>query len=83
MVNQCARSGCSEIMCDRLVLNNSRYLCYHCANELETLMEHWAMPVSKSIVTEKILDFISSDRRTSDQIESSEDLTTFVFGERN
>jgi hypothetical protein len=57
----CSRSGCSAIMCDRIILGNTRYICGSCFGELLTCKEAWLEePLRRSQVEERIIDFMDN-----------------------
>ena len=40
-VLECDRYGCDNIMCSRLILNGTRYICDSCWNELLAYKQSW------------------------------------------
>jgi len=61
-VLECGRMGCERVMCDRLILNDSRYICRDCWEELKSLKETWEPNLSRQAVERLIREFMDSVR---------------------
>lgn len=60
-VMACDRSGCSRIMCTKLVLDNTRYICYDCWDELEMYRNTWPTSMTIADVRRYIEKFMDSE----------------------
>lgn len=56
----CARGNCPEIMCDRLILDSTRYICNSCYEELCRWQATWPETEVRRVAS-KIRDFMCSD----------------------
>jgi len=56
----CDRAGCEEIMCTRLILNGSRYVCSSCWRELLDFKDTWPADMTKKDVEDKVRAFMST-----------------------
>lgn len=70
----CDRSGCPNVMCDRLILNNRRYICGDCWGELLKWKETWELPMTEWEVENKILDFFDTVPKSTIPIEEHHDI---------
>ncbi len=59
-VMACGRGDCEHIMCDQLILNGSRYICYSCYEELCRLKSTWSAQLPKGKVEKRIKKFMKS-----------------------
>ena len=59
-VMACDRVGCESIMCDRLILDGSRYLCDSCYDELLEWKRSWPSHMTKDKVRALIEQFMES-----------------------
>lgn len=55
----CERRGCENIMCDRLILGGTVYICNECLQELEEWRQKWS-PDFVGVVKQSILAFMDS-----------------------
>ncbi len=63
-VMECGRLGCEEIMCNKLILEHSRYICWDCWKELLEYKATWnAKEMPAGGVREYILYFMNKTRR--------------------
>ena len=58
----CDRRGCEHIMCERLILNGSKYICDECWDELREAKITWPDAMTAREVYEAIENFM--DTRT-------------------
>lgn len=58
----CNRRGCENIMCDRLILERTQYICDGCWAELLAFRETWPWEMSARDVYDAIVSFM--DTRT-------------------
>jgi len=56
-VMACDRPGCDNIMCSRLVLNDSRYVCDDCWNDLLEMRATWTGEMTGRDIAVAIADF--------------------------
>lgn len=57
-VLECDRRGCEHIMCSRLILDSTAYICGDCWSELQTYKESWPETMTVAEVREHIEDFM-------------------------
>lgn len=55
----CERRGCPNIMCDRLILGGTRYICHDCFQELDEWRQTWT-PDFIGLVRQSIQAFMDS-----------------------
>jgi len=60
----CDRKGCDNIMCDKLILNRSRYICWECWHELEEVARGWPDRMTKRELNNRVRDFIENCEKT-------------------
>lgn len=60
-VMACHRHNCENIMCDRLILDGSCYICSDCYNELVESKNEWTSPMTKLEIREKIEYFMTTE----------------------
>lgn len=73
-VNSCDRRGCDNIMCDRLILHRTMYICRECYEELcEAKVRHWPDELQEKIVEEKIRDFMRTPKGTYSTPDSTDE----------
>lgn len=65
-VMPCHRGDCEHILCSRLILNGSQYICDECWKELLALKKTWPENMKASEVKQAILDFMETDPECSD-----------------
>lgn len=71
-VMQCSRSGCDEIMCDRLI-NGRNYICNTCFTELvDWKREHWPDTMTIVELTERIQNFLSTEKGSHRVLDAAE-----------
>ncbi len=63
----CDRSGCPSIMCDRLILDGSAYLCDSCNDELLSFRKTWPERMTGADVKAKIERFLTTQPGTYSQ----------------
>lgn len=51
-------------MCDRCILNGSKYICNSCYNELVEYKDTWTPPLTKRQIREKIESFMETEPET-------------------
>lgn len=68
----CDRYNCDNIMCDRLILNGTKYICDTCYDELIEYKSIWPQSVSKVDVEYKIQVFMISSPGTYKRLDQSE-----------
>jgi hypothetical protein len=56
----CDRRGCEHIMCNRLILDHSQYICGDCWDELRELKLTWPDRMSARDVRDAIESFMNS-----------------------
>lgn len=61
----CGRSGCEKIMCDRLILNGSYYICERCYKELLAFKATWEGSMTKEDVRRRIEEFMETEPSTN------------------
>jgi hypothetical protein len=59
-VLECGRSGCDAVMCDRLILDSSTYLCDNCWKELLEHKKTWPKDARTSDVYVFLRKFVRS-----------------------
>ena len=59
-VMACDRRGCEHIMCDRLILNGSKYICGDCWDELCEAKLSWPDVMTAREVQEAIIRFMDT-----------------------
>ncbi len=52
----CDRYNCPEIMCDRLIMNGSKYICSDCWYELLEYKETWKKHISNLAEVEEVME---------------------------
>lgn len=57
----CGRGNCPNIMCNRLILEGSRYICDECWDELVAYKESWPDTMTAKMVRQTIEGFMDSD----------------------
>ena len=60
-VMDCERKNCEHIMCDRLILDNTQYICPSCWAELLIAKDTWDKKMSAADVRRSIERFMRSD----------------------
>ena len=60
----CDRRGCEHIMCERLILNGSRYICDECWDELREAKLTWPDKMTALEVWGAIENFMETPRGT-------------------
>lgn len=60
-VMQCSRRGCPHILCERIILNGSMYICGDCWEELLVVKKSWPDRMTRTEVKEAIEAFMDSD----------------------
>ena len=60
----CCRSDCDNVMCDRLILESSAYICNDCYKELLAYKETWPESMTPLDVREHIVNFMSTPTGT-------------------
>jgi hypothetical protein len=68
----CDRSDCPNIMCDRLILDDSRYICEDCWQELLLYKASWPNTMPQSEVRERIVQFMRTDPGTHTTIKGED-----------
>lgn len=63
----CDRSGCSNIMCDRLIIiqDNWYYICGECLEELESKKNGWEPEITRTKMIKKIIKFMNCNVKDS------------------
>lgn len=59
-VMACDRRGCEKVMCSRLILDSSRYICDDCWEELLEVKTTWDKRMSAADVRRQIESFMKS-----------------------
>ncbi|MFI5297367.1 MAG: hypothetical protein ACHREM_04655 [Polyangiales bacterium] len=54
----CDRAGCDEVMCDRLILEGTAYVCDSCWRELLKYKESWPETMPLADVRERMKAFM-------------------------
>ena len=57
-VMACGRNGCERIMCDRLILDGSQYICWDCLIELREAKLAWPDKMTAREVREAVEAFM-------------------------
>jgi hypothetical protein len=57
----CDRSGCSHIMCERIILDHSMYICRECYDELLEYKATWSCEMKLVDVEKRVREFMYSD----------------------
>ncbi len=57
----CGRTNCSNILCDRVILNGSYYICDRCWKELVKYKNTWIPPMTRYEIEEEIERFMCTD----------------------
>lgn len=71
-VMSCDRQGCNNIMCDRLILRNSRYICNDCFQELLLSKSEWPKDITVVDVVEQIKLFMDTEPGTHKMLNQDE-----------
>ncbi len=61
-VKACDRPNCESVMCDRCILNNTKYICGDCWQELCEWRETWAEEMEQRQVKNLIVEFMDSEK---------------------
>ena len=56
----CDRAFCSEVMCDRMILDGSQYICDRCWKELLEYKATWPRTMAPGYVRRRIEEFMVS-----------------------
>lgn len=70
-VMACDRTGCNHIMCERLILNGSSYICEDCWDELLVEKAKWPSAMSAKDVRDSIKEFMDSQPGTGKILDSA------------
>ena len=81
-VLECDRNRCTEIMCDKLILNGTRYICWDCWHELQKLKETWPKRMSAAEVEQRIRDFMASPKGSYTEVDTDEEFYRLTEEER-
>ena len=78
-VMACDRRGCENIMCNRLILDGSKYVCGDCGEELDSLPQtaEWSERMTASEVRSAIEEFMDTPVGTYKVLERDEILEEF------
>lgn len=71
-VMQCSRRGCPRILCKRIILNGSMYICGDCWEELLVVKKSWPDRMTRTEVKEAIEAFMDSDPLESAELVDTE-----------
>lgn len=63
-VMACGRKGCEEIMCNRLILDSSAYICGDCYEELLLVKKSWPKEMAALDVGNCIRAFMDTEPRS-------------------
>lgn len=63
-VMRCGRYDCEHIMCTRLILDRSMYICEYCYDELLATKRMWPTQMSAREVEDRIREFMRSPVRS-------------------
>lgn len=72
-VMACDRTGCVNIMCRRCILENTKYICDSCWDELVEHRDNWPSSMTAKRVKDLILQFMDTDPGTHAIIETSKE----------
>lgn len=64
----CDRNNCPEIMCDRLILHRSKYICNGCYDELLKVKETWPKEMTAIEMEEAIVAFMDTRPGTHERL---------------
>jgi hypothetical protein len=64
----CDRNGCENIMCHRLILNSTMYICNSCFEQLESCKETWPLKMKAFEIKKKIIDFMNTESTDFDDL---------------
>lgn len=56
----CDRSGCKNIMCDRLILDGTQHICEECYDELLLYKKEWPKVMTKREIRDRIVGFMNT-----------------------
>ncbi len=73
-VLECDRTGCPHVMCERMVLDGSMYICSECFEELDEYRRTWTSPMSRAGVRQAIVDFMKTEPGTHSVLEGAVDV---------
>ena len=69
---ECSRNGCPHVMCDQLILNDTRYICSSCYLELQEAKRLWPSRMSAKELRDRIKAFLRTESGTHTMLEGSE-----------
>ena len=69
----CGRSNCTNIMCDRLILEGTHYICEDCFQELLVAKQTWPAGISKAELRKRMEEFFDTEVGAFQKL-SAEDL---------
>lgn len=61
----CDRRNCEHVMCDRLIMNDSKYICEDCWQELLELKDSWETPMTALEVRRRVIQFFDTEPGTA------------------
>lgn len=74
-VKECGRIRCSNILCDRCILNGRVYICNSCYCELLSAKERWIEEkVTVGEIRDKIIEFMANPPNSSNMSTDPEDI---------
>lgn len=70
----CDRRSCPNVMCDRLILDGTRYICDECWEELVEYKATWQPPMTPLEIENKIREFMGTWTGTHKTVETECDI---------
>jgi len=70
----CDRRSCPNVMCDRLILDGTRYICNECWEELVEYKATWQPPMTPLDIENKIREFIGTSIGAYETVETECDI---------
>lgn len=61
----CDRRNCENVMCSRLIMNDSKYICEDCWQELLELKDSWETPMTAAEVRKRVVAFFDTEPGTA------------------
>lgn len=76
-VNECDRSGCKHIMCDRLILDDF-YICVYCFDELMQFKKTLPKKMMAADIRDAIVGFMKTEPGTYSEVDTDEEFNRIL-----